>query len=104
LLANYKIFSERMILRDYLALDRTILAIERTLLSYIRTCVGLLASGIGLIHLIELPFTAMVGYVFIAASPFFAVYAAKRYIQVRRKLITLSRAAAEKETIINEKD
>ena len=42
-----------MILRDYLAADRTYLANERTLLAYIRTCVGLFATGAALIHFIE---------------------------------------------------
>ncbi len=35
----------QLILRDYLALDRTILANERTLLAYIRTSIALLATG-----------------------------------------------------------
>ncbi len=41
---------EELILRDYLAADRTALANERTLLSYIRTSVALAAAGGSLIH------------------------------------------------------
>lgn len=40
-----------LILRDYLALDRTMLANERTLLSYLRTAIMLLISGITIIKL-----------------------------------------------------
>ena len=42
-----------MILRDYLATDRTHLANERTFLAYIRTCVGLFATGAALINFVE---------------------------------------------------
>ncbi len=40
-----QIDSDRMILRDHLARDRTALANERTLLAYIRTAIALLAAG-----------------------------------------------------------
>jgi putative membrane protein len=78
-----------MILRDYLALDRTILANERTLLSYLRTCIGLLAAGAGLIQLIDTPYSIVAGYALIALSPFSAVYGIVRFRKVRRKLRTL---------------
>ncbi len=44
---------EELILRDYLAADRTVLANERTLMSYIRTSVALAAAGGSLIHFLE---------------------------------------------------
>jgi putative membrane protein len=40
-----------MILRDYLAIDRTKLANERTLLAYFRTVILLVATGVTLIKL-----------------------------------------------------
>ncbi|MGN0027609.1 MAG: DUF202 domain-containing protein, partial [Clostridium sp.] len=39
----YNFKKEEMILRDFLAADRTLLANERTLLAYIRTGISLLA-------------------------------------------------------------
>lgn len=44
---------EELILRDHLALDRTILANERTFLSYIRTTLAMIVVGATLIHLSE---------------------------------------------------
>ncbi|MBI3041072.1 MAG: DUF202 domain-containing protein [Chloroflexi bacterium] len=44
---------EELILRDHLAIDRTILANERNLLSYIRTTVALAAAGGALIHFLD---------------------------------------------------
>ncbi|MBI4975836.1 MAG: DUF202 domain-containing protein [Spirochaetes bacterium] len=46
--ARYK--KEEIILRDDLAIDRTILAIERTLLSYLRFSVALLIAGITIMN------------------------------------------------------
>lgn len=40
-----------MIMRDYLAYDRTILANERTLLAYIRTTIAFLAAGVTIIKI-----------------------------------------------------
>ncbi|NTV92472.1 MAG: DUF202 domain-containing protein, partial [Chlorobiaceae bacterium] len=39
-----------LILRDELAIDRTLLANERTLLSYLRSGVALLIAGVSIIH------------------------------------------------------
>jgi putative membrane protein len=46
-----KFTEEELILRDHLALDRTVLANERTFLSYIRTTLALVVVGATLIHL-----------------------------------------------------
>ena len=39
-----------LILRDELAIDRTMLANERTLLAYLRSAVALLIAGVSIIH------------------------------------------------------
>lgn len=44
---------EEMILRDWLALDRTVLANKRTFLAYGRTSIALLALGIAFVKLIH---------------------------------------------------
>ncbi|MGA7596023.1 MAG: DUF202 domain-containing protein [Gallionella sp.] len=52
--------SAELILRDQLAIDRTLLANERTLLSYLRSGVALFIAGISIIHFShELWFTVM---------------------------------------------
>jgi putative membrane protein len=42
-----------LILRDELAIDRTLLANERTLLAYLRSGVALLIAGVSIIHFSE---------------------------------------------------
>src|SRR5688572_17938811 len=44
---------EELILRDHLAVDRTVLANERTVLSYVRTALALGAAGASLIHFLD---------------------------------------------------
>lgn len=47
----YSKFSrDDLILRDELAIDRTLLANERTLLAYLRSAVALLIAGVTIIH------------------------------------------------------
>jgi putative membrane protein len=41
---------EELILRDELAVDRTLLANERTLLAYLRSAVGLAIAGVTILH------------------------------------------------------
>ncbi|MFA5182349.1 MAG: DUF202 domain-containing protein [Syntrophales bacterium] len=45
-----KYCGDNLILRDELAIDRTLLANERTLLSYLRAGVALLIAGVSIIH------------------------------------------------------
>lgn len=42
---------EDMILRDYLALDRTVMSNEQSLLSYLRTGLSFTAAGVALFHI-----------------------------------------------------
>ncbi len=58
---------EKIILRDYLAIERTRLANERTLLSYIRSSLYLLLGSIGFFQLKDFPnfrYLALVSLVF----------------------------------------
>ena len=50
-----------LILRDELAIDRTLLANERTLLAYLRSGVALLIAGISIMHFSDQGWFRMVG-------------------------------------------
>lgn len=50
-----------LILRDELAIDRTILANERTLLAYLRSGVSLLIAGVTLMHFVPDGWLAWIG-------------------------------------------
>ena len=57
-----KFDSEKLILRDQLAIDRTLLANERTLLSYLRSGVALFIAGISIVHFARHGWFADFGY------------------------------------------
>ncbi len=70
---------EEMILRDYLAVDRTILANEASFMSYIRTALTLTAVGATMIKFFETPFMVIMGWVFVAVGGWLAIYGLNRY-------------------------
>ena len=76
-----------LILRDYLAIDRTLLANERTLLAYIRTCLGFFAAGIALISFIEQNALIYIGYIFMGTPIFIFIFGIYRFVNTRRKII-----------------
>jgi len=82
---NYK-NKEKIILRDFLALERTSLANERTLFSYIRTSLYLILGGIGLIQLESFVTIHWLGYLSFAISLIMIFYGLIRYFKLKRKL------------------
>ncbi len=77
---------EEIILRDYLALERTKLANERTLLSYIRSSLYLLIGGIALIQLDGFERIKILGYISLALTVLFLVIGIYRYYKLNRHL------------------
>jgi putative membrane protein len=78
---------DKLILRDFLAKDRTALANERTFLAYARTSIMIFASGITLFKLFSDDiFLVLLGYLLIPVS--FAVLAlgAIRFFTVKKHL------------------
>ena len=83
----YKNFSlKELILRDHLAIDRTVLANERTFLAYVRTFVALLAVGATLIHFSQAQLAQSLGVIFIVASIMVLLMGAKRYFWMKKQI------------------
>jgi len=57
-----------LILRDQLAIDRTILANERTFLAYCRTALALVLTGAGVIRFFETMFSQISGWALIGVG------------------------------------
>lgn len=77
---------EEVILRDYLAIERTRLANERTLLSYVRSSLYLLLGGIAFFQLKNFPdfrYLAMASLVF---SAIFFVVGIYRFMLLKKSL------------------
>jgi putative membrane protein len=69
---------KELILRDELAIDRTVLANERTLLAYVRTALTLLITGVTFIHFIESGAPRILGLLFVPAGVIVGAFGAWR--------------------------
>ena len=97
-LSPYEQFaSAELILRDHLALDRTILANERTVLAYGRTGLSVVIAGAGLIKLFEGPATHISGYLLIAFGVAITAFGFDRYVRMQRAISCLRRESREVE-------
>ncbi len=86
---DYTQLGDEMILRDYLAYDRTQLALTRTFLSIVRTALGLLASGAGLVILQENAALIVLGYVLIAAAALVLAFGVAYWRRFKKRLDAL---------------
>lgn len=77
---------EEVILRDFLALERTRLANERTLLSYIRSSLYLVLGGIALLQLKDFTEIRWLGYFSLGLSILFVIIGISRFFQLHRTL------------------
>jgi putative membrane protein len=77
---------DEIILRDYLALERTKLANERTLLSYIRSSLYLLLGGIALIQLEGFESIKFLGYVSLSLTILFIIIGIYRFQKLNKQL------------------
>lgn len=78
---------EQMILRDYLAVDRTMMANETSFMSYIRTALTLVAAGGTLIKVFGTDAsTQVLGWAFIVIGGLLTVYGYTRFRQIDKIL------------------
>jgi putative membrane protein len=75
-----------LILRDELAIDRTILANERTLLAYIRTALAFAVTGAGIIKFFDGAMLAFFGSCAIAFAIGITAVGIIRYQRVSRRI------------------
>lgn len=75
-----------IILRDFLALERTTLANERTLFSYLRSGVYLVVAGFAFLELKNYVDLDWLSYILFALSLFMFIFGFVRFLIVKRKL------------------
>ncbi|GAB3666384.1 hypothetical protein GCM10028791_42160 [Echinicola sediminis] len=75
-----------LIVRDYLARQRTKMANDRTLLSYIRTSLYFLVSGTALVKVEDLENIKEFGYLSFGISVVFLIMGFTNFITIRRKI------------------
>lgn len=85
---------EDLILRDELAVDRTLLANERTLLAYLRSAMALLIAGISIMHFSQHLWFSAVGILCLPTGLATGVIGVVRFRTMNRA-ITAVRAATQ---------
>lgn len=75
-----------LIIRDYLARQRTTLANERTLLSFIRTSLYFLVSGVALFEVEKLNHIRQLGYLSMVLSLVFLFVGIISFFRIRARL------------------
>jgi putative membrane protein len=80
-----------LILRDELAIDRTLLANERTLLAYLRAAVSLLIAGITIMHFSSVGWFWAIGLACLPAGVIVGVVGVARYVIMGKKIGTIDR-------------
>lgn len=94
-------FKESLILRDYLATDRTDLAIDRTILSYVRTALTFLIAGVSFIKFFGTIVLIVFGWVFVLISPLLLVIGLWRALEMK-KIVSNLKEKDEKEMKLND--
>ena len=77
---------EELILRDELAIDRTVLANERTVLAYFRSALTLIIVGVTFLHFVEKGHLRLVGMAFIPFGLGVGVFGGWRYRRMDRMI------------------
>lgn len=75
-----------LIVRDFLARQRTTLANDRTLLAYIRTGLYFLVSGTALVKVEDLENVKELGYLSFGISLFLLIVGAGSYFRVKKRM------------------
>lgn len=77
---------QQLILRDLLAVDRTVLANERTYLAYIRSALAFFLSGITILKFFETFVIRVVGVAFVPLGVVILVIGTVRFATVHRAI------------------
>ena len=90
---HYSRFREtELIIRDELAIDRTLLANERTLLAYLRSGVALLIAGVSIIHFSQEGWFFFVGIFCLPAGLITLILGILRYHKMNKAISSVRKS------------
>jgi len=75
-----------LILRDELAIDRTVLANERTLLAYVRLAITLIIAGVSIVHFAMEKWFETIGILCVPIGIVVGVYGWHRYQKMAEEI------------------
>jgi len=83
---------EELILRDELAIDRTVLANERTVLAYFRSALTLFITGVTFLHFFERGILPYIGIALIPCGLAVGIFGYLRYRKMDASIRTVRRS------------
>jgi putative membrane protein len=86
---DYERYTQAMILRDRLAMDRTVMANERTFLAYSRTALSIVVVGASFIKFLNSVVFHVLGWCLIPLGIVLFGFGLKRYLHVRKVLLNV---------------
>jgi putative membrane protein len=89
-----------LILRDHLAIDRTLLANERTLLAYLRSGVAMIMAGFTILHFLEQGWFWVVGLLCPPIGILTGSVGIWRYVQMHRAISLVRHQSAIKDPAV----
>lgn len=84
-----------LILRDELAIDRTLLANERTLLAYLRSGVALVIAGVTIMHFSDHGWFRFTGIMSIPVGVVTSMVGVFRFVRMNRSISSVRRNSAK---------
>ncbi len=88
---------DKLILRDHLAVDRTLLANERTLLAYLRSAVALIIAGVSIMHFSQEGWFWAIGIACLPVGVIAGVIGVVRYLKMNKDIVCVRRLKPENE-------
>lgn len=80
---------DELILRDELAIDRTLLANEATMLAYVRSALTLVIAGVTFIHFFDHGWLPWLGIVFVPAGVALGIFGLWRFNRMQKSIALL---------------
>jgi len=90
--------TDNLILRDELAIDRTLLANERTLLAYLRSGVALLIAGVSIMHFSTVGWFWAIGLACLPVGIIAGIVGTVRYLRMNAAISCIRKQSQRKIT------
>ncbi len=81
-----RFLQEELILRDELAIDRTLLANERTLMAYVRLAITMVIAGVSIIHFAMEKWFETIGFLCVPVGIAAGLFGWRRYQRMERQI------------------
>jgi len=91
-----RFLKEELILRDELAIDRTLLANERTLMAYVRLAITLIIAGVSIIHFAMEKWFETIGFLCVPVGIAAGLFGWSRYQKMERQIREIRKASRKR--------